>query len=110
MSTYHTRHRRVVRARGRASEHTCVDCGSAASDWSQIRGTDGESVDDYEPRCKRCHNLYDDIYLKSSRIQSGRQRPDISERMKGNTYATGHKGRNSGKGWTLIDGKRVYDK
>ncbi len=57
--TYKTRHERVYRKRGNASECACVDCGNAAQDWSQIHGTNGLEAEHYEPRCRPCHSCYD---------------------------------------------------
>jgi hypothetical protein len=57
--TYEGRHSRVERARGKASEHPCADCGETAKDWSQIHGTTGLEPEHYEPRCAKCHSQYD---------------------------------------------------
>jgi len=73
------RHKRVYLAKGKASARKCVDCSGPASEWSQIHGTDGESVDDYEARCRRCHRKYDDTPI---------WRAAISEAMIGNTNRT----------------------
>lgn len=56
---YDRRHRRLVRSVGRADQHSCVDCGRKAIDWSQVHGTNGEQDDHYEPRCRSCHRKYD---------------------------------------------------
>jgi len=48
-------HGRVYKARGRAREQACVDCGKQARHWSQKHGTTGQDPDDYEPRCVTCH-------------------------------------------------------
>jgi hypothetical protein len=52
-------HQRVQRLRGKATEHLCVDCDGPAVDWSRIHGRDGKRIDDYAPRCKKCHHKYD---------------------------------------------------
>lgn len=58
--TYSARHRRVEAARGKASNHPCVDnCGKQAQDWTQIHGTTGLEPEHYEPRCRSCHRQYD---------------------------------------------------
>lgn len=71
-------HMRVKCVRGRASTHACVDCGCRARDWSLIhgrgtlRGSSGHSTvmaystdpQDYEPRCARCHMVYDDNFVQ----------------------------------------------
>jgi len=48
-------HERVFKARGRAREQACVDCGAQARHWSQKHGTTGQDPYDYEPRCIMCH-------------------------------------------------------
>ncbi len=56
-----TLHRRLHRKHGAAKDHLCVDCGNKALDWSLKYGREySENIDDYEPRCRRCHVLYDD--------------------------------------------------
>jgi hypothetical protein len=57
--SYAARHGHLRRERGRASYHHCVDCGGDAQDWSQIHGTTGLEPTDYEPRCRKCHAVYD---------------------------------------------------
>ena len=52
---YGALHLRVHKARGKASEYPCVDCGQPAYDWSRIHGRDGKSIWDYQPRCRKCH-------------------------------------------------------
>ena len=44
---------------GSAKLYNCVDCGKQAHDWSMDNDTDGRHVEDYSPRCKACHNIYD---------------------------------------------------
>jgi NAD-dependent SIR2 family protein deacetylase len=58
--TIRTIHGRLGRARGKAREHKCVDCGEQADEWSQIHGTDYRDINNYEPRCYSCHKYYDD--------------------------------------------------
>jgi len=57
--SYDVWHNRVKKARGPASDHSCVDCGSQAEDWS----TGDPSSDDvrvrFQPRCRKCHRRYD---------------------------------------------------
>lgn len=69
-ATYRTVHSRLVAARGKASNHECVDCGDTAREWSYDH-TDPESkhddrggdysvdLDRYEPRCRTCHFYFD---------------------------------------------------
>ena len=52
-------HDRVEANFGKAREWDCEDCGEPADDWSRIHGTDGKSLDDYKPRCRKCHIVYD---------------------------------------------------
>lgn len=78
VTTPASRHERVVRARGRAAEHKCVDCGGDAKDWSQIHDTCGECIEDYEPRCRRCHQKYDKVVegvIASNHRRKGESRP-----------------------------------
>jgi len=73
---YEAAHKRVLRERGKAREHSCSRCGVVAVDWAYIHGSPGErppgiqrngrqhgpySLDPshYEPMCKRCHRRYD---------------------------------------------------
>ena len=70
---YHALHARVRTAKGRASEHPCVDCGYRAREWSYIGGDPDEleqlvrgqmmayslDLDRYEPRCLSCHRAFD---------------------------------------------------
>lgn len=52
-------HRRLTRYRGAAKQHSCVDCGEPARDWSWIHNTNPVCHENYEPRCRRCHVMYD---------------------------------------------------
>jgi hypothetical protein len=76
---YGAAHTRVMRARGRPSEHPCLDCGGPAADWS-YNGLAGEDelvdprglrysphISDYDPRCKRCHKRQDMELAKGRR-------------------------------------------
>ena len=54
-----TLHRIVERERGKASAHSCTDCGGSAKEWSRTHGAQGISVSDYSPRCIPCHRIYD---------------------------------------------------
>lgn len=67
---YVAAHTRVWNQRGKASGHLCMDCGERAAHWSLRRDAVGTLVDargyrysmrtdDYEPRCVRCHSIYD---------------------------------------------------
>jgi DNA-directed RNA polymerase subunit RPC12/RpoP len=68
---YRTVHRRLEMWQGRASEHSCADCGAQADDWSYDGGSDKERVEPasglayspdlgaYVPRCRVCHKRRD---------------------------------------------------
>ena len=72
VKAYNSAHARVRVARGKASEHVCIDCGGTARDWSLRHGVEvqiqagGEKdgcaysldVNDYDPRCDPCHRTY----------------------------------------------------
>lgn len=49
-----TLHKRIHRKYGAASKYLCVDCGGKARDWSN-EGTYSDRIEDYKPRCRRCH-------------------------------------------------------
>lgn len=72
--TYHTAHRRLDSDLGRAKTHQCVDCGSAAQQWSYDHLDPDELFEDvgskslvayslkpehYSPRCISCHKKFD---------------------------------------------------
>lgn len=68
---YKKAHDNVRRIRGRASNYSCVDCGGTAREWSLSNETDlygiedkktypySLNIEDYEPRCSKCHGIYD---------------------------------------------------
>jgi hypothetical protein len=53
------KHKRVKAKLGFAWQYNCIECGRKACDWSQTKGTDGLSIHDYEPMCRKCHIAYD---------------------------------------------------
>lgn len=69
---YTTAHARVARAKGKASEHACVDCGANGAYWSydhtdpeELRSASVPSnppysldIEHYEPRCVACHKMF----------------------------------------------------
>lgn len=68
--TYSAAHRRISRERGKAREHTCVDCEGKAAHWSYTYGDPDELTDSegrvystdtayYAPRCAPCHRGFD---------------------------------------------------
>lgn len=81
--TYHSAHSRVRRLRGRASEHSCANCGSTAADWAYDHEDEFEKVgtsrtgrtvatvrystdpNHYIPMCKSCHISFDNADRKS---------------------------------------------
>lgn len=86
---YAAAHKRVMRARGKASEFSCVDCGRRAHEWSydggsaaEIRGDDGAGhtlcwspdESDYSPRCRPCHRRRDESLIRG-RDSLGRWAP-----------------------------------
>lgn len=55
-----TWHKRVRRARGKASAQQCVRCPAQAYDWAQVHTEDGTDIwADYVPLCRSCHIRYD---------------------------------------------------
>ncbi len=57
---YHALHDRVERARGKARNQMCIDCGKQAEHWSNVDGKYGTDVyKDFQPRCVPCHRNYD---------------------------------------------------
>lgn len=81
-------HCRVKRERGSARRHACTDCGGPAVEWSYNHADPNElhdadrnctysaSIEFYEPRCKSCHNRFDQR-TERTRIQ-GRYAPRAS--------------------------------
>ena len=57
---YKAVHKRLQVHRGPASAYPCVDCGNKARDWAHRHGTDPDTLDNYDPRCRSCHFKYDD--------------------------------------------------
>lgn len=68
--SYGGAHHRVRRRRGVASDQQCVDCGSAADEWSYDHTDEHEFINElghaysgnpqcYLPRCRSCHRLFD---------------------------------------------------
>lgn len=57
--TYTGRHAIPRRARGRARDYACEDCGASALHWATIHGRDGSKPEDYRPLCNPCHIAYD---------------------------------------------------
>lgn len=69
--SYDAAHERVKAGRGSAREHSCVDCGQPASDWSYNGDAEDEQIDQetgcaysptpaaYDARCRPCHQRFD---------------------------------------------------
>lgn len=67
---YLRRHERVHEARGKASDHLCVDCGLQAQEWAQVHDTDGYDVyEHYQSRCCSCHQKYDNHWNEVTRAK-----------------------------------------
>jgi hypothetical protein len=61
-SEYVRIHKRIYKARGKASGQQCVRCPKQAHDWARIHGQDGQDPwADYVPMCRSCHIRYDGI-------------------------------------------------
>ncbi len=56
---YKKAHAAVHRARGKARDQDCVDCGKQALDWSHKHDSEPTDPQNYEPRCRSCHKKYD---------------------------------------------------
>lgn len=81
--TYVGAHFRVRRERGPASQHSCIECGKPATEWSYDHNDINELHDDvrhctysadpehYDPRCKTCHNRFDQS-TERPRLANGR--------------------------------------
>lgn len=59
-ASYRAIHKRLDRERGKAVDHSCIDCGAPAAHWSFDEPT-GYSADlsRYSPRCRSCHVEHD---------------------------------------------------
>ena len=68
--TVHQAHSAVVKARGRADTYPCIECGGPARDWAYQHTSESpletetgrlysDSVEDYEPMCRGCHQKFD---------------------------------------------------
>lgn len=90
---YDAAHRRVRRERGPASQHSCIDCGKPAREWSYRGGDPAELISGsaerrehpgmpysikpefYDPRCTSCHRIFDDTTAGRLRDAQGRMLP-----------------------------------
>jgi hypothetical protein len=57
--SYDVWHNRVKKARGRASDYRCIDCGGQAEDWSTADPSSNDVWVRFQPRCRKCHRRYD---------------------------------------------------
>jgi hypothetical protein len=57
--SYDVWHSRVKKARGPASDYSCVDCGGPAEDWSTADSASDDVAARFQPRCRKCHRRYD---------------------------------------------------
>lgn len=63
-TAYSTLHWRLRAYRGPAKRLKCTHCAERgiskqALDWARLHDTDGESIHDYIPLCRKCHIAYD---------------------------------------------------
>jgi len=78
-------HARLYAIKGRAADHTCVDCHCAARDWSYDHCDPDERQSDdgpysldashYAPRCRRCHSTFDIEQARARRAVTGEPPP-----------------------------------
>lgn len=82
--SYAARHNHVRKVRGKAAEYSCVDCGGPARHWSSVHDTSGLDIwNDYQPRCVRCHHIYDGVPEKQSDAMRGRKlAPETVEKLR----------------------------
>ena len=66
-ATVRSRHGRIMRLKGKASTHKCIDCGKEAKEWSNVDHLYSLEPDDYQSRCNSCHQLYDIQLRKKQR-------------------------------------------
>jgi NAD-dependent SIR2 family protein deacetylase len=83
---YRQQHNAVYKARGKAKDQKCVDCGKQAREWSTVHGTDGSDPHaHYEPRCVKCHSQYDNKSEVISKAQRGTKRSAESNEKRSKT-------------------------
>lgn len=78
---YYGCHRRVRKARGRAADQICIDCGKQARHWAHVHDTDPTDPQNYQPMCYRCHAAYDEIGLKTAASAGNGRRSEAARRM-----------------------------
>lgn len=109
--------------KGPAKEYLCVDCNEQAAHWSLSAyaeetlyevGTRDEgkayshNLDDYEPRCRRCHSAYD----KKHRLMRGPEgfpkgaQRNMGDRKRGLCSVEGCDNPHGARGYCYIHYKR----
>lgn len=78
---YQAQHIAVYKAFGKAKDYICTDCDGPALDWSLEHDGNPWNVNDYWPRCRRCHLIYD--------VEA--HRPSEEQKRKISATLTGHK-------------------
>lgn len=58
-------HKRIHRQHGKASDRKCIECGNRARDWSNETGKYTDKIEDYVPRCRKCHTRKDENWKKN---------------------------------------------
>jgi len=64
---YLMKHLRIIDLKGKALEYICIDCGKQAEDWSNKDHLYSNNLDDYIPRCRKCHCEYDKEFNNTKR-------------------------------------------
>ena len=87
--SYDVWHKRVRKARGPASDYACVDCGEPAEDWSTADPASDDIRARFQPRCRKCHRLYDGAVGEGNpraKLTDGKVRQLRARRAEGVTY------------------------
>ena len=87
--SYAVWHKRITKARGPASGYACVDCGQPAEDWSTVNPSSGDVRGRFQPRCRKCHRLYDGAIGAGNpraKLSDGKVRKLRARRADGLTY------------------------
>lgn len=103
-ATYNAVHLRIRKAKGKARDHACVDCGLPANHWSYDHKDPNERHDDrgrpystdmdhYQARCHNCHKDLD-VFHGSRCAKDGCNR----QPTKSQPLCSEHRNRRSAKG------------
>jgi len=87
--SYDVWHKRVRKARGRASDYACVDCGEPAYDWSTVNPASDDVLVRFQPRCRKCHRHHDGAVGEGNpraKLTEGKVRLLRERRAGGATY------------------------